>query len=144
MYTSESMESAKTLSEKAMNNFLLTDRSEDSFIELVKTYSEDPADANTFGLNENYQKGTLSPEVDAWAYDASRKAGDYITVKSDDGYYMLYFSGYGENCRTFTISNALRQERYEQWYSSSTSALDAQAKSGMRYTNRDSQSQPAS
>ena len=144
VYTSESMESAKTLSEKAMNNFLLTDRSEDSFIELVKTYSEDPADANTFGLNENYQKGTLSPEVDAWAYDASRKAGDYITVKSDDGYYMLYFSGYGENCRTFTISNALRQERYEQWYSSSTSALDAQAKSGMRYTNRDSQSQPAS
>ena len=133
VYTEESQESAKTLSEKAMNNFLLTDCSEDAFIEIVKTYSEDPNAETTYGLYENYEKGTLSPEVDAWAYDANRKVGDYITVASHEGYYMLYFSGFGENYRIYSVSNTLRQQRYEEWYTSSSSALTATEKWGMRY-----------
>lgn len=135
-YTQESKDSAKTLSEKAMNNFLLTDRSEAAFIEIVKTYSDDANAKTTEGLYENYEKGTLPPEVDAWAYDANRKVGDFISVASNKGYYMLYFSGLGENCRNHMVAETLRQQQYEQWYTSSASALTASVKGGIRYANR--------
>jgi hypothetical protein len=87
------------------------DKTEDSFAALAKSYGSDAG-----GLQENVYKGQLKGDLDAWLYDEGRQPGDTAVVKGEDGFYVVYYSGTGDNCRTDTVREALVQNAYQDWY----------------------------
>ncbi len=83
-----------------MQKFERGDKSESSFIDLVKTYSTDKQDIESGGLftdlsPKNYKIESFD-EVESWIFDRARNPGDYSLLKTDNGYELAYFVAKGE------------------------------------------------
>ena len=114
VYTDEEKAAAKTKAEELMNGW---DKTEASFIELIKTNTDDTASAETGGLyedidvNANYETAFLN-----WAVDAARKAGDYGMVETSYGYHIMYYVGNSETTnREYMIDQDLLSEHMTAW-----------------------------
>ena len=83
-----------------LETWLAGDKTQDSFIALVKEHSDDTsaADGGLFeniGLNSAYV-----PEFQNWAIDPERKAGDAEVIETDYGYHVMYYVGGSDmSCR---------------------------------------------
>lgn len=64
---------------------------EEYFISMVATYSEDESTAYTGGLYSDIVEGDMESAFDAWCFDGERKAGNYGLVKTSYGYHIVYF-----------------------------------------------------
>ena len=72
------------------------DGTEDGFAKLANEYSQDGGSNTTGGLYENVNKGTMVTEFENWCYEDGRKSGDTGIVKTNYGYHIMYFVGYGD------------------------------------------------
>ena len=64
---------------------------QEHFIALVATSSEDESTAYTGGLLADVVAGDLETALDAWCFIDGREPGDYGLVKTGYGYHILYF-----------------------------------------------------
>ena len=69
---------------------------EESFIALASEHTDDPGSKETGGLYENFSRGTMVAPIDDWLYAEGREKGDYEVIKTDFGYHLVWFTGYGE------------------------------------------------
>lgn len=90
---------------------------EESFVELVKQYSED-GNASTGGMYEAINPGTsfVEPFLN-WCIDENRQPGDVDIVETTYGYHIMYFSSHTQELyRDQLITEAMRAEAQNQWY----------------------------
>lgn len=77
-----------------LEEYLNGDKTEASFEELEKKYSEDTRDDDG-NLNaliyENTEKGKMVPQFESWSLAKGRKAGDVGIVETSYGYHIMYF-----------------------------------------------------
>lgn len=93
---------------------------EDSFIELVKQYSED-GNASTGGMYEAISPATnfVAPFLN-WCIDENRQVGDVEIVETNYGFHIMYFSSFTEmTYRDQMITENLRAESWQNWYAAS-------------------------
>lgn len=104
---------AKAQAEKYLQEWLDKGGTEEQFAEMADEYSADGIEG---GLYEDIYKGMMIDTFDQWLFDGTHKVGDYTIVKSNYGYHIIYFSGYGERYRDYIAQNDLGTEAYEEWY----------------------------
>ena len=54
-------------------------------------------------------------EFNDWCFDASRKTGDTAIVKTQYGYHIMYFVGYGEPYGRQQARTMYETETYDTW-----------------------------
>ena len=115
--TAKAKEDAKAKADEYLKMWQDGEKTEDSFIELVKKYSEDSS-ATTGGLFENitpvsnYVGNFLN-----WSINENRKTGDTDVIESEYGYHVMYYVGASElNYRDMMISEDLRAADLQAWY----------------------------
>ncbi len=86
-------------------------KTEEAFIALAKANTQDPGSKENGGLYENFSKGTMVSEIDTWLYD-NRKDGDSAIIKTDFGYHIVWFLGYGEIAWKTECLPALQDQDY--------------------------------
>jgi hypothetical protein len=83
-----------------LDKFENGDKSEESFISLVKQYSTDEQDIEYGGLYTNLSPQNYSvesfDEVESWVFDVVREPGDYGLLDTENGYELVYFVAKGD------------------------------------------------
>lgn len=100
---------AKAAAESILKEFEGTDKSKDSFTDLVIKHNNGDNDLVSGDIFEAMKNdGSEDSAVSEWAFDESRKAGDYALVEADGCYYILFFDKKAENAVWYdTILNSL-------------------------------------
>lgn len=116
-YTDEEKAIAKTEAESLLKKWQDGDATEESFIELVKQYSDDSS-AESGGLYENINPDSQYVENFLnWSIDDSRKTGDVEIVETEYGYHIMYYVGKSEESyRDHMIRDILKNEDQDAWY----------------------------
>jgi hypothetical protein len=83
-----------------LEKFEKGDKSEASFIELVRQYSTDEGDIEYGELYSNLSPESYSvesfDEVETWVFDNARAPGDYSLLETAAGYELVYFAAKGD------------------------------------------------
>lgn len=66
---------------------------EGAFADLAYHNSEDLGSALDGGRYYRVRKGQLIPELEQWCFEEARQPGDTVTLETDAGLHLLYFSG---------------------------------------------------
>ena len=67
----------------------------------------------------------------AWCFEDGRKAGDTGIVKSDNGYHIMYFVGYGDTQYWhYACEDALRSNAETEWQNTLTESAVAEINDG--------------
>lgn len=100
---------AKAAAEAILKEFEGTDKSLKSFTDLVIKHNNGDNDLVSGDMFEALKNdGSEDAAVEEWAFDESRKAGDYALVEADGCYYVLFFDKKAENAVWYdTILNSL-------------------------------------
>jgi len=89
---------------------------EEALIGLIYEHSDDPAYG---GLHKNITKlinlNQMPAEVENWLFDSARQVGDYALIRSDVGYHLVYFRGFGERARDFIAVSRIRERDHNAW-----------------------------
>lgn len=116
-YTDEEKATAKSEADEYLKTWLEGDATEESFIALVKEYSDDTS-AEDGGLFED-----INPDSQYvanflnWSIDPERKAGDAEVIETEYGYHVMYYVGADEmTYRDYMITNEMRTTDQEEWY----------------------------
>ena len=134
--TDEEKQDAFSVVEAAMAEFENGDKTEESFGELAKQYSEDGS-ASEGGLIENIKPGEMVTEFNDWVFDENRQVGDTDIIETQYGYHGMYFCGYGDIYRDVLIRDALHEADYNAWYSSLSSLYTFEKNDfGMKYITK--------
>ncbi len=132
--TDEAMDEAKTTAEEILQEWEDGDATEDSFASLAIMASDDSETAGNGGLIERVTEGSNDREIEDWAYDSSRQAGDVEIVETDEGYHILYYVGEGERYDRALARDELTEETYTNWLEDKlASGYDMEYGSRMRY-----------
>lgn len=125
-YTDEEKAAAKTEAEGYLKTWSEGEKTEESFIELVKEHSDDTS-ASEGGLFENVNPGSnYVPNFLNWSIDDARKPGDCEVIESEYGYHVMYYVGDSEmTYRDYMISEELREKDHEEWYNTAVDAVEA-------------------
>ena len=125
-YTAEEKAAAKAEAEAMLAEWEKGDKSEASFIELVKK-SDDTASVEAGGLYENIGKNSgYEANFEAWAIDPARKAGDYGIVETAHGYHIMFYSSSDElSIRDGMINEDLLSEHMTAWEDQVVGAVTA-------------------
>lgn len=115
-YSDAQKAEAKAEAERLLQVWKDGKATEETFINLVKEYSDDNAEAG--GLYENIHADYgFVPEFQNWCLDESRKVGDVEIVETEHGAHIMYFVGYSDmTYRDYMISEDLRAEDVAKWY----------------------------
>ena len=119
-YTDEEKAAAMTEAQAILDEYLAGAATDESFAALATEKTDDTASAATGGLYEDItpEQGIYVESFTNWATDASRKAGDTGIIESTYGYHIMYYVGDDEmTYRDYMISNQIRSESIETWYS---------------------------
>lgn len=109
--TEEDQLNVKEEAENVLTLFEQGEKTEEAFGKLAEAYSHDMSTYRYGGLMENIQKGQLQTAIEEWAFDESRKPGDYTMLEVDGTYQLLYFTGEGEVCWKVQVENVMRSEK---------------------------------
>lgn len=90
-YSEEDWENCLGQAEALLASWKAGERTEESFAELAKVYSQDETTKNSGGLYSNTVKGDMMDAIDAWSFDSARQSGDCTIIKTDYGYHIIYF-----------------------------------------------------
>ncbi len=114
-----------------------SDMTEDTFASLAEEHSEDPGSASNGGLYEDVYKGQMVTEFNDWCFDPSRAVGDYGVVKTDYGYHLIYFSGFGDEYWKGLADSSKRSADYSAWYEEASAPYAGKTSwFGMLFTNK--------
>ena len=102
------------------------DATEESFAELANKESDD-GDGTTGGLYENINPSTsFVTNFKNWAL-ADHNPGDTEIIETEYGYHVMYYSGQSEmTYRDFMITEDLKGEALNNWYTELVNAVNAQ------------------
>jgi len=116
-HSDHDMEELKAEADGYLETWLAGDKTEESFIELVKEHSDDTS-AATGGLFEDINPSSnYVPSFLNWSIDPDRKAGDCEVIESEYGYHVMYYVGNSEmTYRDYMISNEMRAADLEAWH----------------------------
>lgn len=125
-YSDEEKKKAKDEAESLYEEWKKGEATEESFIELVKKYTDDEGSKENGGLYEeitpasNYVENFLN-----WCID-DRKPGDTEVIETEYGYHIMYYSSDDElTYRDYMIDSALRTEDMTEWYDGLVEAVTA-------------------
>lgn len=126
-YSDEEKAAAKAEAEGHLNTWKKGDATEESFIELVKQYSEDSS-ATDGGLFEDIHPASpYVPNFLNWSIDPARKTGDTDVIETEYGYHVMYYSGNDEmTYRDYMISEEMREEDLNEWYNTTVENYTAE------------------
>lgn len=107
---------AKATATDILNEFEKGAKTAEAFAALKASQSS----SNTLVTAETFAEitagDTKDDVVDAWAFDAARKVGDYALVESDGCFYILFFTSVNENPVWYQSAlNAILEEKYNEW-----------------------------
>lgn len=116
IYTVEEMNAAKEEAEGYLKTWQEGAATEESFIELVKEYSDDTS-AETGGLFENINPNSQYVENFLhWSISPDRKAGDAEVIETEYGYHVMYYVGDTElTYRDYMISSEMAAKEQQEW-----------------------------
>lgn len=123
VYSAEEKGVAKTEAESLLQKWQDGEATEESFIALVKEYSDDStaADGGLFediNPNSQYTANFLN-----WSIDPSRKVGDTGIIETEYGYHVMYYVGDSEHTyREYMIIQELTAADQEAWFTAATEA----------------------
>lgn len=124
-YSDADKAATKKTAEELLNTWKSGDATEDSFIELVKTKTDDTASIETGGLYEDITPASnYEPAFLSWSIDPERKAGDTGIVETAYGYHIMYYVGDSDiNYRDSLIDAELMTAELEEWQNGLYEAL---------------------
>lgn len=123
-YTDAEKATAKSEAEALLKEWESGAKTEASFAELAKEKSEDTVSASDGGLCDNVYPGQMVEAFEDWCYDDNRKVGDYGIIETEYGYHIMFFVGNSETTyRDYMITEALRSEELDKWYTEKTEAI---------------------
>ena len=135
--TDEDWEACETAINEILEEWEASDKTEDTFAQMATDHSEDPGSAENGGLYEDVYKGQMVTAFNDWCFDESRQVGDYGVVKTEYGYHLIYFSGYGEEYWKDLADEGKRGEEYDSWYETTSAAYEPKVSSfGMMFANK--------
>lgn len=111
------------VSEEELANQLLeqinsAEKKVDTFKALCAAYSSDGT-KDTGGLYTDVYKGEMVAEFENWCFDKARQVGDTGIVKTQYGYHVMYFEGFGDYYYRNKADAEMRNEdcfkQYEEW-----------------------------
>jgi len=109
--------------DSVLNEFYRGEKTEESFAELAKKFSDDAGSAQYGGLINFIETGQYENDMDKWIFD-SRESGDVEIVRTTYGYHILYFIGYTEPIWKMTIESSLRQNYVDNYIKNITKDCD--------------------
>ena len=117
VYSETEKAKAKATAEDLLKQWNEGEKTNDSFVELVKKHSDDSS-ASTGGLFEDIHKNSNYVEsFKNWAIDPERKANDTGVIESVYGYHVMYYVGDGDiTYRDYMITEDMRAEDTEKWH----------------------------
>lgn len=126
-YTEAEKNAAKTKADEYFKTWTEGDKTEDSFIALVKEHSDDTS-AEDGGLFENvHPNASYTPNFLNWAIAEERKAGDCEVIETEFGYHVMYYVGDSKlNYRDYMIFQEMRDADHEEWYNGIVDAASAE------------------
>lgn len=98
-------------------NIIQNDDVEAAFIAAVASNTTDGGSKDNGGLYPNVYKGQMITEFNDWCFDAARKVGDTGIVKTDYGYHIMYFVGFGDSYQRTKADEGLRAKAFDDKYS---------------------------
>ncbi len=108
---------AKAKADEVIAKLAEKGNTEEAFIELVGTYSNDPGSLSTGGLYENinYSSSYVAEFLD-WSL-AEHKEGDIDVIETSFGYHVMYYVG-GDTTPVWSseIRNTIGTQAYEDYY----------------------------
>lgn len=124
-YSTEEKAAAKAEAEKLLAEFEAGDKSENSFIELVKKHTDDTASTETGGLYEDISKD--SNYVDSfknWATSHVGSVGSYGIIESTYGYHIMFYAADSKTTyRQYLIKEDMVSEAMTAWEKSVVEAV---------------------
>lgn len=118
--TEEDWAAAYAEAEQILNEWKSGAATEDSFAELVATYTDDSGSATTGGLYEDVNiDASYVTNFKTWASDAARVTGDTDIVETEYGYHIMYFVS-GEEYWLIVTQEQLLSERIESMLAAGT------------------------
>ena len=132
-YSEEEKNAAKIKAEGYLKTWQDGAATEDTFIELVKEYSDDSS-ASYGGLFEDVH--IKSNYVDAfrnWATNTNRKVGDAEVIETEFGFHVMYYVGKSESSyRDSMITDELRTAAMNEWYEGALKKVTTEKKNVSR------------
>ncbi|MBO5317003.1 MAG: peptidylprolyl isomerase [Oscillospiraceae bacterium] len=116
-YSEEEKKTAKDEAEKYFQEWKDGEATQDSFIEMVKKYSDDSSAADG-GLFEDINPASnYVPEFLSWSIDPNRKEGDAEVIETEFGYHVMFYVGNSQlNYRDHMITQQMKTEAQAEWY----------------------------
>lgn len=122
-YSEAEKAAAKETAEELMNTWKSGAATEESFSELATEKSDDAGSIGSGGLYEDVAPGVMVANFEAWCFD-DRKPGDTGMVETEYGYHLMYYVGDSDTTyRDYLVSNVLRSEALDNWYTALTEAM---------------------
>ena len=110
--TFDTDEDAKKAADDALQKFIDSGKSLDTFESLAHEFSTDSGSFESGGLYMNVRQGQMVTEFDEWLFDDARKEGDADVVKTDYGYHVMYYAGEGLPTWKALIRESVLSEKY--------------------------------
>ena len=92
VYSEEDWAACEAEIQKIYDEWMVGDKSEESFAEFAAKYSQD-GNAAQGGIYEDVTEGYMVPAFNDWCFDESRQYGDHGLVKTEYGYHIMFFVG---------------------------------------------------
>ncbi len=126
VYSDAEKTTALTKAEGYLAFYLNGDKTEDSFVELVKKFSDDSSAADGGLFEDIHPNSNYVETFRNWATDPKREAGDTDVIDSPYGYHVMYYVGDDElTYRDYMISNTLLSNDLEAWLNELVEAVAA-------------------
>ncbi len=110
----EAWAAAEAKANEVYESYLSGEQTEEAFGELAKENSAD-GNAAQGGIYKNVRKGQMVQTFNDWCFDEARKTGDTGIVKTQFGYHIMYFVGFGDNNLVSLIEPTIVNERVNTW-----------------------------
>lgn len=115
VYSDEEKKTASDEAERIKAEYEAGEKTQDAFAALAKKYSADNAEEG--GLYEDVYPGQMETAFNDWCFEEGRKPGDVGIVETTYGYHVMYFvETQEETYREHLVTDALRSEEAEAWY----------------------------
>lgn len=124
-YSAEEKETAMNAIKAINEEWLKSDKTEETFAALAKEHSDDGS-AENGGLYEDIYPYQMVTNFNDWCFDEKREEGDYALIETEFGYHMIYFvSEDPTTYRDYMLENELRASDVAKWYDEITTKISA-------------------
>ena len=90
-YSDAEWETCRADAQAILDQWLASEKTEESFAALATEKTEDPGSQATGGLYQQVYAGQMVQPFNDWCFDAARTYGDYDLVQTSYGYHVMFF-----------------------------------------------------